>query len=45
LTSVPIIDLYAPFEGKSELVPDMVHPNAAGAKVIAETVRASLSEE
>ncbi|HKK17389.1 MAG TPA: GDSL-type esterase/lipase family protein [Opitutales bacterium] len=42
-TGVEIIDLYSPFEGKPELVPDKVHPNAAGAKVIAEAVRDALT--
>jgi len=37
-----LIDLHAPFEGKPELVPDKVHPNAAGAKLIAETVKAAI---
>lgn len=42
-TDAKIIDLYAPFGGKPELVPDKVHPNAAGAKLIAETVKAAIS--
>ncbi len=33
-----IIDLYAALEGKKEFFPDGIHPNEAGAKVIAETV-------
>lgn len=43
-TGVPIIDLYAPFEGKPELVPDKIHPNAAGATLIAETVKTAIVE-
>lgn len=43
-TGAKIIDLYTPFEGKPELVPDKVHPNAAGATVIAETVKAAISQ-
>lgn len=34
----PTIDVYAAFVGKSPLLPDGIHPNAAGAKIIAETV-------
>jgi len=37
-TGAGIIDLYAPLKEKSELFPDKVHPNAEGAKIIAETV-------
>lgn len=33
-----IIDLYQALNGKSELFPDAIHPNEAGAKIIAETV-------
>ena len=36
--NLPLIDLYTPFIGKEYLVPDKVHPNAAGAKLLAETV-------
>lgn len=36
--NLPLIDLYAPFIGKGNLVPDAVHPNAEGAKLLAETV-------
>lgn len=43
-TGAKIIDLYTPFDGKPELVPDKVHPNAAGATVIAETVKAAIVE-
>lgn len=37
-----LIDVYAALEGKPELLPDTVHPNAAGARVIAETVADAL---
>lgn len=43
LTTVKIIDLYSVLLGKSELFPDGIHPNAAGAKIIAETVGAALT--
>ncbi len=35
---VKLIDLYHPFVGQADLFPDTVHPNAAGAKKIAEIV-------
>lgn len=37
-TGVRLIDLNTPLKGKNTLVPDSVHPNAAGAKIIAETI-------
>jgi lysophospholipase L1-like esterase len=39
---LPVIDLYAALSNKKELFPDKVHPNAEGAKVMAETVAAAL---
>lgn len=41
-TGAGLIDLNTPFLGKAEVVPDKVHPNAAGAKIIAETVADAL---
>ena len=38
-TKSEIIDLNTPFKGKNELIPDFVHPNVAGATIIAKTVR------
>lgn len=38
-TGVEVVDLYAPLEGKSELFPDKIHPNAEGAGVIARTLQ------
>jgi lysophospholipase L1-like esterase len=35
---LPVIDLYEALSGKGELFPDKVHPNAEGAKVMAEAV-------
>ena len=35
---VKIIDLYSALSDKKEMFPDTVHPNAAGAKVMAETI-------
>jgi acyl-CoA thioesterase-1 len=37
-TGIKLIDLNTPLKGKGNLVPDSVHPNAAGAKIIAETI-------
>lgn len=37
-----IIDLYAPLSGKPELFPDKIHPNAAGARLMAETIAKSV---
>ncbi len=39
------IDLYAIFEGKENLFSDGCHPNAAGAKIIADTVRMQISKD
>lgn len=39
---IPIIDLHDAMKGHSKLFPDGIHPNAAGAKVIAEIVAKSL---
>ncbi|MDB6054056.1 MAG: hypothetical protein JWN25_1579 [Verrucomicrobiales bacterium] len=40
---VPIIDLYAALNNHEELFPDKIHPNASGARLIAETVKAALT--
>jgi lysophospholipase L1-like esterase len=40
---LPVIDLHATFEDKSALFPDGVHPNAEGAKLMAETIHAALT--
>jgi lysophospholipase L1-like esterase len=39
---LPVIDLYAALSGKPEMFPDKIHPNAAGAKVMAEAVEAAI---
>jgi acyl-CoA thioesterase I len=41
-TNLPLIDLYAPFEGKAELFPDGVHPDAKGAGIMAREIYAKL---
>ena len=41
--NVPVIDLYAALSDKPDLFPDKIHPNAAGARVIAQTVYAALT--
>jgi len=38
-----VIDLYSVLEGKKELVPDKVHPNAEGAALIARHVYKTLT--
>ena len=43
-TRCEIIDLNTPFHGKSKLIPDYVHPNSAGATIIANTVRNSIKK-
>lgn len=41
---VEIIDLYTALDGKVTLFPDAIHPNKAGAKVIATTVAAVIKD-
>lgn len=38
-----IIDLYKPFSGKADLFPDTIHPNAAGAKIMAAVIYHALT--
>jgi acyl-CoA thioesterase I len=40
-----VIDTYTPLSGNPKWFPDQVHPNAAGAKVLAETVHKALTDE
>lgn len=42
-TGVKIIDLFTPLSDKSELFPDRIHPNAAGAKLMAEVICRALT--
>lgn len=42
-THARIINLYKPFEGKGDLFPDTVHPNAAGAKKMAAIIYHALT--
>ena len=44
-TGAKVIDLYKPLKGKPELVPDKVHPNKDGAKVLAETIAAAIQKK
>ena len=37
-TKLTVIDLYTALSGKPEMFPDKIHPNAAGARVIAKTI-------
>ena len=39
---IPVIDLHSALSGKAELFPDHIHPNAQGARLIAEAVKTSL---
>jgi lysophospholipase L1-like esterase len=41
--NAPLVDVYQALSGKPEDFPDTVHPNADGAKIIAETIDAALS--
>ena len=40
---VEVIDLHGPLEGKLELIPDRVHPNGEGARLIADAVHRALT--
>ncbi len=42
-TGARIIDLYTALSNKKEMFPDTVHPNAAGAKVMAQTIAAAIT--
>ena len=39
---LPLIDLYTALSGKPEMFPDKIHPNAAGARVMAGAVEAAI---
>ena len=41
----PVIDLYGVFEGRGELFPDGIHPNAEGNRIIARQICESLAAE
>jgi acyl-CoA thioesterase-1 len=42
-TRTTIIDLHTPLADKPEMLPDKIHPNAAGATVIAEVVKKAIT--
>ena len=42
-TGRPVIDLYEALSDKPELFPDRIHPNAAGARLMAETIYTALT--
>ena len=39
---LPLIDIFQALDQHRNLLPDGVHPNAAGAKIIAQTVHAAI---
>ena len=41
---LPVINLYQALSGKPKMFPDKIHPNAAGAEVMAKAIFASLRE-
>lgn len=41
--NAPVIDIYAPFDGHPELFADGVHPNDAGAEIVAQIVHGVLA--
>ena len=45
IKNATIIDLYTALSGKQELFPDKIHPNAAGAKLMAETIAKSVGQD
>lgn len=42
---LPVIDLYTALSDKAEMFPDKVHPNAAGAKLMAEAVAKAIQAD
>jgi lysophospholipase L1-like esterase len=42
-TKCPVIDLYKALSGKKEMFPDTVHPNAAGAGVMAQVIAKAIT--
>jgi lysophospholipase L1-like esterase len=40
--NVATINLYAPLSGRPDLFPDLIHPTAAGAALIARTLHGAL---
>jgi acyl-CoA thioesterase I len=43
--ALPVIDLHSALDRRPELFPDGVHPNADGAKLIAETIHAKIAAD
>ena len=42
---LPVIDLHQALSAKPKMFPDKIHPNAAGAKLMAETIQAALNKK
>jgi len=43
-SGVTVIDLYTPLSNRKELFPDAVHPNAAGARLMAAAIYPVLTD-
>ena len=43
--SLTVIDLYQALSGKPAMFPDKIHPNAAGAKLMAQTIHSVLKKK
>ena len=44
-TKLPVIDLHKALSGKPEMFPDKIHPNAMGAKLMAQTILLALKKK
>lgn len=45
IEGLPVIDLYRALSGRSEFFPDRIHPNAAGAKIMAFEIYRALADK
>ena len=43
--NLTVIDLYQALSGKPAMFPDKIHPNAAGAKLMAQTIHSVLKKK
>jgi len=44
-TKLPVIDIHKALSGKPEMFPDKIHPNAMGAKLMAQTILLALKKK